>query len=82
MQSQLGSMVREVSVDTVELESHIQLVKSETVARAVVKKLNLAAGPGIRRPPGRLGWLDLPIDLEVAHQRAGSRCSLPTRWPP
>ncbi len=58
MQSQLGSMLREVPVDAVEVESHIQLVKSETVARAVIKKLNLAADPEFVGPPvGLAGWI-------------------------
>ena len=58
MQSQLGSMLREVPVDAVEVESHIQLVKSETVTRAVINKLNLAADPEFVGPPvGLAGWI-------------------------
>ena len=58
VQSQLGSMLREVPVDVVEVESHIQLLKSETVARAVIKKLNLAGDPEFVGPPvGLAGWI-------------------------
>lgn len=58
MQSQLGSMLREVPVDVVEVESHIQLLKSETVARAVIKKVNLAGDPEFVGPPvGLAGWI-------------------------
>jgi succinoglycan biosynthesis transport protein ExoP len=58
VQSQLGSMLREVPVDVVEVESHIQLLKSETVARAVIKRLNLAGDPEFVGPPvGLAGWI-------------------------
>lgn len=42
VQAQLGGMSREFPVDTADLTSQLQLIKSETVVRAVVKKLNLA----------------------------------------
>src|SRR5262245_16482025 len=42
VQAQLGGMARELPVDQVEVESQIQLIKSEAVALAVITKLNLA----------------------------------------
>jgi len=58
VQSQLGNMLREVPVDVMEVESHIQLLKSETVARAVISKLKLASDPEFVGPPvGLAGWI-------------------------
>jgi succinoglycan biosynthesis transport protein ExoP len=57
VQSQLGGMSREVPLDTQEVESHIQLLKSEAVARAVINKLNLAQDPEFVGPPVGIGGL-------------------------
>jgi succinoglycan biosynthesis transport protein ExoP len=57
VQSQLGGMAREVPLDTQEVESHIQLLKSEAVARAVINKLNLAHDPEFVGPPVGIGGL-------------------------
>jgi polysaccharide biosynthesis transport protein len=58
VQSQLGSMLREVPVDVMEVESHVQLLKSETVARAVISKLRLSTDPEFVGPPvGLGGWI-------------------------
>lgn len=59
VQAQLGEMSREVPVDTVEVESQIQLIKSEAVVLAVIKKLDLAGDLEFTGPPvGPVGWLD------------------------
>jgi succinoglycan biosynthesis transport protein ExoP len=57
VQSQLGGMAREVPLDTQEVESHIQLLKSEAVARAVINKLNLAHDSEFVGPPVGIGGL-------------------------
>ena len=51
VQAQLGGMSRELPVDTVELDGQIQLIKSNSVASAVVKKLSLAQDPEFVGPP-------------------------------
>lgn len=57
VQAQLGGMSRELPVDMVDVESQIQLIKSETVALAVVKKLNLDKDPEFIGPwTGLAGW--------------------------
>src|SRR5262245_379530 len=50
VQAQLGGMSRELPVDPVEVESQIQLIKSEAVALAVIRKLNLANDPEFTGP--------------------------------
>lgn len=58
VQSQLGAMSRELPVDVVEVDSQIQLIKSEAVALAVIKRLNLAEDPEFVGPPvGLAGWI-------------------------
>ena len=58
VQAQLGGMSRELPVDVVEVDSQIQLIKSETVALAVIKRLNLAEDPEFVGPPvGLAGWI-------------------------
>lgn len=58
VQTQLGGMSRELSVDPVEVESQIQLIKSEAVTVAVVKKLKLGEDPEFTHPQvGLAGWL-------------------------
>lgn len=57
VQAQLGGMFREVPVDSVEVDGQIQLIKSETVALAVVKKLSLAEDPEFIGPPVGLAGL-------------------------
>src|SRR5262249_27841976 len=58
VQSQLGSMLREMPLDVIEVESHVQLLKSETVARAVANKLHLTSDPEFVGPPvGLAGWI-------------------------
>ena len=55
VQVQLGGILNEVPV---EIESQIQLIKSETVALAVARKLNLADDPEFSGPPtGLHGWV-------------------------
>ena len=55
VQVQLGGILNEVPV---EIESRIQLIKSETVALAVARKLNLADDPEFSGPPtGLRGWV-------------------------
>jgi len=63
-QAQLGNLLRDIPIDTMEVESQIQLIKSETVALAVAKKLNLTADPEFARPliyRQWLTWLPAPI---------------------
>ena len=58
VQAQLGGMARELPVDPVEIESQIQLIKSEVVALTVIRKLNLGNDPEFTGPPlGLAGWL-------------------------
>ena len=58
VQAQLGGMARELPVDPVEIESQIQLIKSEAVALTVIRKLNLGNDPEFTGPPpGLAGWL-------------------------
>ena len=54
---QLGGILNEVPV---EVESQVQLIKSETMALAVVKRLNLADDPEFIGPPSGLrGWVEM-----------------------
>ena len=57
VQAQLGGMARELPVDPVEIESQIQLIKSEAVALAVIRKLDLANDPEFTGPPVGLAGL-------------------------
>ena len=58
VQAQLGGMSRELPVDMLEVDSQIQLIKSENVTRSVVEKLNLRTDPEFVGPPaGIVGWL-------------------------
>ena len=56
-QAQLGGLLREVPIDAIEAESQIQLVKSEAVALAVIKKLKLNEDPEFVGPPRGMGGL-------------------------
>jgi succinoglycan biosynthesis transport protein ExoP len=51
VQTQLGGMARELPVGGVEMESQAMLVKSEAVALAVIKALNLEKRPEFIDPP-------------------------------
>lgn len=51
VQAQLGGMHRELPVDSVEVDGQIQLIKSEAVAQAVAKKLDLGNDPEFVGPP-------------------------------
>ncbi|HWB46472.1 MAG TPA: AAA family ATPase [Hyphomicrobiaceae bacterium] len=55
VQAQLGGMSRELPLDTVEVESQIQLIRSEGVALAVAKALKLDADPEFTGPPTGVG---------------------------
>jgi succinoglycan biosynthesis transport protein ExoP len=60
-QAQLGGMLREMPIVAMEAESQIQLIRSEAVALAVIKKLNLTEDPEFAPSPESLtkkGWLD------------------------
>jgi polysaccharide biosynthesis transport protein len=58
-QAQLGALLREVPIDPVEAESQIQLIKSDAVVLAVIKKLNLNEDPEfVGPPPGLAGLID------------------------
>ncbi|NJO32680.1 MAG: hypothetical protein HC869_05615, partial [Rhodospirillales bacterium] len=54
VQAQLGEMARELPVGVVEMESQTMLIKSESVALAVVKKLNLDKEREFIEPPKAL----------------------------
>jgi succinoglycan biosynthesis transport protein ExoP len=56
-QVQLGGVLNEVPLDTIGVDGQIQVIKSETVAEAVVKKLNLTADPEFIGPPRGLRGL-------------------------
>ena len=57
VQVQLGGILSEVPV---EIESQVQLIKSEAVALAVARKLNLADDPEFSGPPtGLRGWVHM-----------------------
>src|SRR5262245_11700335 len=57
VQAQLGGMARELPVDPVEIESQIQLIKSEAVALAVIRKFDLTNDPEFTGPPVGLAGL-------------------------
>lgn len=67
VQAQLGGMFRELPVDSVEVDGQIQLIKSETVALAVVKKLSLAQDLEFVGPPVGLAGL-----IHQLRQKLGS----------
>jgi succinoglycan biosynthesis transport protein ExoP len=56
-QVQLGGILNEVPLDVVGVDGQMQVIRSETVAEAVVKKLNLAADPEFVGPPAGLRGL-------------------------
>jgi succinoglycan biosynthesis transport protein ExoP len=55
VQAQLGGMSRELPLDTIEVESQIQLIRSEGVALAVAKALKLEDDPEFTGPPTGIG---------------------------
>lgn len=72
-QTQLGGMLRELPIATLEAESQIQLIKSEAVALAVIKKLNLTEDPDFTPQPGsevKLSWID-QLRSALAPYKAG-----------
>jgi succinoglycan biosynthesis transport protein ExoP len=75
VQVQLGGILNEVPI---EVGSQIQLIKSEAVALAVVKKLNLADDPEIVDPPAGLLGKTRALLSSFLHSNAPSGSERPS----
>ena len=54
---QQQSMFNDLPIDTGAVESQVQILKSENIALAVIKKLHLAEDPEFTQPRRRTDWL-------------------------